>query len=359
MRVHQMTANLVYGDAVTNDVLEIDRRLKAWGFDARIYAASIEPRLGDIGQPDEAYLPFLDERDDLLVYHYSIYNANLHLYKRTANRKLVIYHNITPAEYFRGFDAHLESLCWLGRLALPELQGCDLALADSEFNRRELIAAGIPAECTDVLPIFLDLEKLNTAEHHAALHRKIKHTSDVNFLYVGRLAPNKRCEDLIKLLYVYRKFIGPDAHLWLVGSRSVARYTQFLVALIDRLGLKGAVTLSDRVTLSELRTYYESCDAFLYASRHEGFGVPLLESMNFGLPILAYKAAAVPGTLDGSGIMFNAWEYEAIAEMLHQLVSNADLRRRIIEGQRRRLAEFTPEHVEAWLRQALVRVGVL
>jgi glycosyltransferase involved in cell wall biosynthesis len=354
-----MTANLVFGDAVTNDVLELDRRLKAWGFDARIYASSIEPRLGDVGQPDAAYEPFLAERDDLLIYHYSIYNANLHLYKRTAGRKLVIYHNITPAEYFHGFDAHLESLCRLGRLALPELRDCDLALAVSEFNRRELVAAGIPEERTAVLPLLLNLAALNAAAPSAAVERKVQAAGRPGFLYVGRVAPNKRCEDLIKLLHVYRHSLAADAHLWLVGSRSLPGYTRFLEALIDRLDLKGAVTFADRVTLGELRTYYECCDVFVYASRHEGFGVPLLESMHFGLPILAYRAAAVPETLGSAGVMFSAWEYEAVAEMLHQMVSDTDLRRRVAAGQRRRLAEFTPERVEAGFRQALARVGAL
>jgi L-malate glycosyltransferase len=357
MRVHQMTANLVYGDAVTNDVLEINDRLKAWGFDARIYAASAEPRLGHISQPDTEYEPFLGERDDLLIYHYSIYNANLRLYQQSLGHKIVVYHNITPAAFFHGFDAQLEMLCRLGRLALSDLRDCDLALAVSEFNRRELVAAGIPAENTAVLPIFLNLERLNAAEDNAVLHRRIKQTGSANFLYVGRLAPNKRCEDLIKLLAVYRKTIDPEAHLWLVGSRSVSRYSQFLEALIDRLGLKEAVTFADRVGLGELRTYYGSCDAFLYASRHEGFGVPLLESMNFGLPVLAYNAAAIPETLGGAGILFNAWQYEEIAEMLLFLCADAGLRQRIIAGQRRRLAELAPEHAETRLRQALERVG--
>ena len=164
IRVHQMTATLAYGDAVSNDILEIDRRLKQWGLDARIYAENIEPRLAHVGRPDQAYERFLAEPDDLLIYHFSVFSANLKLYTQSRNRKLVIYHNITPPEFFRGFDSQLEALCRFGRLALPQLRDCDLALAVSEFNRQELIAAGIPEKRTAVLPIFLNLEKIAHAE---------------------------------------------------------------------------------------------------------------------------------------------------------------------------------------------------
>ena len=359
MRVHQMTATLAYGDAVSNDILEIDRRLKQWGLDAHIYAENIEPRLADVCQHDQAYERYLGEADDLLIYHYSIYTANLKLYTQARNRKLVIYHNITPPEFFRGFDSNLETLCRFGRLALPQLRDCDLALAVSEFNRRELVAAGIPENRTAVLPIFLGLDKFTQIERDPALYRRMRQNGWTNLLYVGRLAPNKGCDDLIKLLYAYRKHINPAAHLWLVGSRSFARYVRYLEALITRLGLDDAVSFTDRVSLSELRTCYEASDVLLCGSRHEGFGVPLVEAMYFGLPIFAYAAAAVPETLGGAGVLFNHWANAELAEMLDLLCTDADLRRQISAGQRRRLVDFDPAYVENGLHRALVQLGVL
>lgn len=359
MRVHQMTATLVYGDAVTNDILEIDRRLKLWGLDAHIYTENVEPRLAHVGQLDQAYERYLGEPDDLLIYHYSIYTANLKLYAQSRNRKIVVYHNITPPEFFRGFDDSLETLCRFGRLALSQLRDCSLALADSEFNRRDLVAAGIPESRTAVLPIFLGLDKFTQVERDPALHWRMRQNHRTNLLYVGRLAPNKGCDDLIKLLYTYRKHINPSAHLWLVGSRSLTRYVRYLEALIARLGLEDAVTFTDRLSLGGLCTCYEDSDVLLCGSRHEGFGVPLLEAMYFGLPIFAYAAAAVPETLDGAGVLFNRWAYAEVAEMLDLLCMDANLRRQIIKGQRRRLADFDPAYVENELRRALVRLGVL
>ena len=359
MRVHQMTATLTYGDAVSNDVFEIDHRLKAWGFDARIYAEHIDARVAAACRPDSEYAQFLDETDDLLVYHYSIYVRNLELYKRSHNRKIVIYHNITPPEYFQGIDSGLEALCRIGRLVMGELQGCELALADSDFNRCELVAAGLPEGRTGVLPIFLSLDKFANSQQDSWLYRRVRRDGRVNLLYVGRLAPNKGCDDLIKMLYTYRKHISSDVHLWLVGDCSLVVYSDYLKSLAARLSLQDAVTFTDRVSLNALRTYYEASDLFLYASRHEGFGVPLVESMYFGVPILAYNATAVPETLGDCGVLFDKLAYPEVAEMIHLLATNPALRRSIIAGQRQRLADFAPEYVEAQLRQVLERVGVL
>ena len=359
MRVHQMTATLVYGDAVSNDVFEIDRRLKAWGLDAQIYAEHFEGRVAQACRPDTHYEPFLSATDDVLIYHYSIYAPNLELYKRSRNRKLVIYHNITPPEYFHGYDSGLEELCRAGRLALSDLRDCECALADSDFNRRELVAAGVPDARTGVLPIFLGLDHFATAPLDVGLHQRVRRAAQVNLLYVGRLAPNKGCADLVKLLYVYTTHVNPDAHLWLVGDPSLAGYTRDLERLITRLGLQDKVTLTGRVSLSGLRTYYEAADVFLYASRHEGFGVPLVESMYFGVPILAYNATAVPETLGDCGVLFGKLAYPEVAEMIHLLATDPAIRRSIIAGQRRRLDDFAPARVERQLRQVLERVGIL
>ncbi len=359
MRVHQMTAALAYGDAVSNDILEIDRRLQAWGFETRIFAEHIEPRLAGNAHHDREYEQFVREEDDLLIYHYSIYNANLKAYVRSGNRKLVIYHNITPAEFFHSYDRGLEAICRAGREALSELQGCDLALGVSDFNRRELVAAGIPVEHTGVLPIFLGLDKFRVAGRNAALYQQLKSSGQTNLLYVGRIAPNKACEDAIKILYAYRKNINPQAHLRLIGHRFLPAYARFLEMLVDRLGLEDAVTFADRVSLSDLRAYYEGSDVFLFTSRHEGFGVPLLESMYFELPILAYSSSAVPETLGAAGVLFNDLAYAEIAEVLHLLVTDAGLRDQIVRRQRERLADFDSAHVEVRLRQALGSIGVL
>lgn len=359
MRVHQITATATYGDAITNDMLEIDRRLKAWGLDAYMYAGSIESRMSRRVRPDDAYRSFIKAPEDLLIYHYSIYSPNFELYEHSRNRRVVIYHNITPPEYFKGYDPGLESVCRLGRRTLSRLDGCDLAVGVSEYNRRELVSAGVPAERTGVLPIFLSWDKFEGVGRNAALYRRLTQSGNVNLLYVGRIVPNKVCEDLLKIVYVYHKYIDPQVRLWLVGFRFLTRYVKQLEALVERLNLQDVVTFTGRISLADLRTHYEAADAYIYASRHEGFGVPLLESMYFDVPILAYSAAAVPETLGPAGIMFKKMAYPEVAEMLHLLVTNMKLRRQVVQRQRQRLADFAPERVEGKLRAMLEGLGVL
>jgi glycosyltransferase involved in cell wall biosynthesis len=347
------------GDAITNHILQIDARLKAWGLDSQIYAHRIEPPMQRAARPDADYEPYLSERDDWLIYHYSIYSPNLKLLQRSRNRRIAIYHNITPPHFFRGFDRGMEAICRVGRLALPTLRDCDLLLADSDFNRRELVEAGIPAERTGVLPIFLDLGGLATARRNKRLYRRLTRNHTKNLLFVGRVVPNKAHVALIKAFYFFHRHIDTRSQLWLVGSSSLPTYEKLLRSLIARLHLEQAVTLTGRVSLGELRTYYEAANLFLSASQHEGFCVPLLESMHFELPILAYNCTAVPETLGNSGVLFNQYRYNEIAETAHLLLTDADLRQQVIRRQRQRLDEFRPAKVEARLHQILVQLGVL
>jgi glycosyltransferase involved in cell wall biosynthesis len=358
MRIHQMTAALVYGDAITNDILEIDARLKAWGHEAQIFAEHIEPCLAHLGRPQAEYEAFLGEQGDVLIYHYSLYTSNLELYRHSRQRKVVVYHNITPPEFFHGYSRDMEAICRIGRQALPQLAGCDLAVADSDYNRRELVEAGIAADRTDVLPPFINLASLAGTVHNPALYGRLRQAGTANLLFVGRVAPNKALEDLIKVVHCYRQAIDPQVRLWLVGAQPMPVYTRFLERLCLRLGLDGVVELAGQVSLSDLKTYYQAADLFLCASRHEGFGVPLVESMAFDLPVLARSCTAVPDTLGQAGVLFHGSDYDAVAEAAHLLLTDAALRRQVIDRQRQRLADFVPERIEARLRQALQRVGV-
>jgi glycosyltransferase involved in cell wall biosynthesis len=205
----------------------------------------------------------------------------------------------------------------------------------------------------------LDLANLASVEPTPAVARRVKATAGVNLLFVGRLAPNKRCEDLLKLVYAYRRAIGPDIHLWLVGNRSFGAYVQFLDGLVKRLAVRDEVTFTDRVSRSDLRAFYESCDLFVSASRHEGFGVPYIECMQFGLPILALARAATPETLGSSGVLVEEWRLPQVAEAVGLIASDRPLREQLIRGQRARLAELAVDTNELVLRQTLARLGAL
>lgn len=361
MRIHQLTYGMMMGDAISNHVLAIDQRLRDWGFDTAVYAQHVAPEMENRVQSDGRFVPHLANRDDLLIYHYSIYTPNTRLFRAFQGRRVLVYHNITPAHYFVGWDARQASLCDLGRQTLGTLTGADLALGVSEFNRRELVQTGFDATKTAVLPLFLSPQQFQAGKTDAALKNRLQQNA-INWLTLGRIVPNKAVEDVIRIFAVYRRHIQPDAHLHVVGSRYLPTYAAALDALVADLGLADCVHFAGRVTDAQLQAYYETAALFVTASHHEGFCVPLLESMAFNVPILARKSSAIPETLGEAGVLFTelgcTTAYAAVAEMAHLMIADESLRQQIIQTQRERLQQLSPARAEMALKEALFKVGL-
>ena len=353
-----MGSVLSVGDAVTNHIVEIDHRLRAWGFTTAIYGADITAAPAVSARPDSDYVPFLEDVDDLLIYHYSAYCENEALFHRSRNRKMLVYHNVTPAEYFRPYDPVYEALCRRGREQLSGMLACELAVGASDYNRRELVSAGYPAEKTAVLPYFLGVDDFQRYPRNEAYFGKFKTSGVTNILFVGKVAPNKAFEDLIKIFSAYHRHVNPASRLILVGARFLPRYDRFLDELAARLGVSDAVVFTDRLRVRELRAVYEAADLFLCASRHEGFCVPLMEAMYFHVPILARAETAVPETLGTAGVLFHELDYPSLAELMDLLIRDRAVRQRVIRAQDARLADYAPARVDAQLRAVLEMVSV-
>jgi glycosyltransferase involved in cell wall biosynthesis len=270
----------------------------------------------------------------------------------------LIYHNITPARFFRDWDDHQEQLCAMGRRALSSLSSCTVGLGVSEYNRQELAEAGFPSRRTGVLPNFLQVDNFDSVSINERLLEQLRADGGVNFLTVGRVVPAKAIEDVIRIFYVYHCYVNPRSHLYVVGSRYLPTYDREIDALLEALDLSNAVRLTGRVPLSDLKTYYKAAHVYLTASYHEGFCVPLIECMHFGVPIIARNAAAIPDTLGDAGVLFTRLGYVEVAEMAHLLATDADLRARVIATGRQRLRAFAPERIEDQLRAVLQQVGV-
>jgi glycosyltransferase involved in cell wall biosynthesis len=177
-------------------------------------------------------------------------------------------------------------------------------------------------------------------------------------LFVGRLAPNKRQEDLIKLLYFFRR-IHSRSHLLLVGSIHHRDYHGWLQELSKTLGIEDGVTFTGHVTQQDMVTYYRLADVYISMSEHEGFGKPLIESMYLDLPLMAYASSAVPDTMGDAGILFHHKDYEALAEMADMLVAEAALRQRVLSQQKQRVHSFLEESVKEQLQQLLGQLNIL
>jgi glycosyltransferase involved in cell wall biosynthesis len=354
LKVHQIAARLEYGDAVSNHVLEIDRALAAWGYEADIFANTTDEFGASVARPDGEYAEHMGSEGDLLIYHYSVYCSNCKQYLETRNRRILIYHNITPPEFFAPYDKGVAEFCRLGRELLPGLACCDLALGDSEYNRRELEEMGFDPGKTGVLPIFVNYGGLLERKKDERLLSMYEGAFKV--LFVGRAVPNKRIEDLLRAFFYYNRCVDSSSHLFLVGPSWVDRYDEQLRWLADSFGLMGRVHFTGRVSDSELASYYRACDLFLSMSEHEGFAVPLVESMAFELPVLAYNSTAIPYTLDGAGLTFNEKDPANVGELMEVIRSDEKVRSALVESERERLEHFSPEAVRETLREALGRV---
>jgi len=347
-RLDQLLPNFSYGDAIGNHVLALQSAFREGGFRSDVFAQMRHPKLRRLARDYSEYLAAA-ENDGVCFYHFSIGSILSEFFGHLKARKVLIYHNITPPEYLRGVNRRAEYECRRGRDELRELAGtADLALADSEFNRRELESMGFPR--TEVLPIIVDFQKCDAAPRKGLLKRF--DDGAVNVLHVSRFVPNKKIEDVVKSFAVFKK-IQPRARLFLVGTDvSFENYSDAVRDLVARLGVKD-VHFPGHVDERELNTYYRLADIYLLMSEHEGFCVPLLESMHFGVPVIAYDAAAVPYTLGGAGLLVGEKRYEEIAELMDRVVTDDTLRKALVDAGRRRLEDFAPQRIKESLWEIL------
>ena len=327
--VHQVLATLGYGDAIGHEVLGIRRALRDAGYESEVFVETADSRLEPLTR-DYRDLVDCSSPDNILVHHFSIGSRASRIAFALPDRMVLVYHNITPPEYFVDVHPLLVRQCYRGRRELAAYANrCDLALGDSEFNRLELEGMGFPR--TDVLPVVPDFSHLDVPPDH----RVVSAFDDgwANVLFVGRVIPNKRIDDVIRLFHAYQLLFNPRSRLLLVGSYSgFDRYHAMLQELVARLGTAGVHFLG-HVTDAELAACYDVADVFLCASEHEGFCVPLVESFHEGIPVVAYAAAAVPATLDGAGVLFSEKDPAHVAALIDQVVSSAGLREAIVAGQ--------------------------
>jgi glycosyltransferase involved in cell wall biosynthesis len=351
-RIHQVLAALSYGDAIGNEALAIQRHLRAAGFESDIFAERVHPRMTSLARPlwehEEVSSP-----ETVCLFHFSIGSAAGRLVYHAPDRLVSIYHNITPARWFVGFHSHLAGLCHHGRRELEAFAPrTELALGDSEFNRRELEAVGY--ERTGVLPIVLDLEAYRRPP--SPVVRRLYDDGRTNLLFVGRIIPNKRIEDLIRVFAVFQRYSHPRSRLLLVGDhRGFERYYDRLQEMVRDLDLDGVV-FTGHVDDDDLMAYYSVADLFLCLSEHEGYCVPLIEAMAFGVPVIAYDAGAVAETLRGGGVLLREKPPELVAELASRVLADAGLRRAILATQERAIREVRGTDFGALLMERLAPV---
>jgi glycosyltransferase involved in cell wall biosynthesis len=353
MIINQWVPAAHRGDAIGDSARVVRDMLRRRGHQSDLFALTMDDELR------EDVRPFADpaaQRGDVTIFHFALPSPMTEAFATLPGGRVLQYHNITPAAFFAPYDPNLFRLAALGRRELQTLAGrVDLALGDSEFNRQELEALGFAP--TGVLPIAVNTARLTAAPQRPALEQ-ILADGLINILFVGRIVPNKRIEDHIRLAELYKRNIDSYYRFIFVGRHDgIPRYYAQVRALIDEFQmLPDRFWFTGPVPDEDLAAFYRWADVYVSLSEHEGFCVPLVEAMAADVPVLAYDAGAVGETLGGSGVLFAPKDLELAAEMLGLLVYDRAIRERVLAGQRRRLQDFSPAAIDARLGEVLGRI---
>jgi glycosyltransferase involved in cell wall biosynthesis len=350
MRVDQLVPAFHRGDAIGDEAAHLRQFFRSQGLSSEIYRLACDR---DLERESREFSAFPDpEPADVVILHFAVPSPLTDALRRVCCKKIIIYHNVTAPEFFRDFSEEMVNLTRRGREELRSLaQVVDLSLADSRFNAQELVDLGFRE--VHVFPLFVDWTKYDRPMN-AFVHGLFR-DGRTNILFVGRVAPNKKIEDLIKVIFYYKKYISPLVRLVIVGKTSaLPAYYYSLIRLADDFFLKpDEICFAGHVPDEDMFAIYKAADVFLSLSEHEGFCLPLVESMIFDLPVIAYNCTAVPDTLDGAGMLIDKKKVDRVAELVSIVARNQDIREKIITGQRARLERLKTKEREIFLLRCL------
>lgn len=337
-RIIQLVSSLNFGDAVGNEVVAFKRTLQEQGYTTEIYTNHIHKKIAPGTAKLYHDMPKLNEQD-LVIYHFASECDISKDLKKFPCKVVLRYHNVTPPEFFHGYDSNAERATTNGLKQVKEMRPyIDFCLPVSKFNMEDLKAMGYDCPM-EVLPILIRFDDYAQEPDQSVID---KYTADgrTNILFVGRMAPNKKVEDVVSAFAVYKEKYDQTARLFLVGSfQEEDKYYQQLQKHIKKLGVEDVI-FPGHISFAAILAYYRIADVFLCMSEHEGFCVPLVEAMYFDVPVVAYNKCAVPDTLGHSGVVVSEKNYDQIAQIVHKIVSDEDMKERIIGRQNTRLKDF-------------------
>jgi glycosyltransferase involved in cell wall biosynthesis len=338
VRVHQVLSGAGPVDAVTRQALAWRARFDAWGWEGGDVAVHIDPRVNGAVEPIDTLAA---DPDEVLLVHYSAYAPRLAGVMELPNRKLLLSHNVTPARWLWDHDATAAIQCSLGRRQLPRFAArADVVAGVSAYNAAELGS-------DTVIPILFEPRRPEAATA----------TSAPTLLFVGRLAPHKRQDELIRVLALLRSDRLPDARLVLVGEPLNAAYRAALRELAEQIA-PGAVTIESGLGDDELAQRYAGASVFVSLSEHEGFCVPLLEAFDAGVPVVARPSGAVPEVAGGAALLCDDRDPAVLAELIALAIEDGELRDELRSRGRARVEAYAPAETERRMREAIASLGV-
>jgi L-malate glycosyltransferase len=346
VRIDQLVPSFVRHDAISSHVLQIRRVLRRDGFDSDVYVGAIDHRLAGEARLYKECSPGPDT-GRVLLYHASTDSPMAAWLESTARNGQPValdYHNITPPRYFARWEPPAARSMKVARNELSGLaQLTGLAMADSRFNEEELIGLGY--RTTAVCPLLLDLEEYHQTPDRrtSAQIQRRRPVEGKRWLFVGRIAPNKCQHDLLAAFAVYRRLFDAGARLNLVGGATSPRYRRALEVMAQDLELGDSLEIIESLPFSHLLAYFAAADIFVCLSEHEGFCVPIIEAMELGVPVVAFRAAAVTDTVADGGVLLHEKDPLVVACAVDDLLSDEAARQALVKAGRDRAAEFALE----------------
>ncbi len=355
MRVYQLASFVALKDGVSNCVIALDGMLQRMGYDCQIVVQSNQWG-EEKNRIIKEVLSFRDlkvEQEDVVFYHFSGEAECIREVERLNCRKVPVFHNVsTPALYRMTSWSTYRSLCTGLEDAKQTCHSFDYAMALSEYSKSNLIEYGWSADKVEVVPIISGNSFM--MDPNQTLISKYR-DGYRNFLAVGRIAPNKKIEDVIRIFDYYQKNIDENSRLFLVGNIQFKNYYDALNRYIKQTNIKNVV-FTDSVLQEQLEAYYELADIFLCMSEHEGFCIPIMEAFQRNIPVVAYKATAVPDTMGGAGMLVDTKEPESVCNKIRELINDADYRNQIVRNQKDRSENFQISGFEEKIRNIIENV---
>lgn len=354
--VHQFLASLAPRDAQSQHHLHIRDALRDAGYASDLYVGEAKGGLRSHTRPFREYRA---DPGDWILYAHAIGSPVAEFVTARPEPLILVYHNVTPAALFEAWEPRAAITMAAGRRQLRPLAArCRLGIGVSAYNESELRELG--TRHTAVVPIMIDPANFASAPARPVLDAlgETRARGARHLLFVGRLAPNKRQHELVAALAALRSGLEVDAHLHLVGASASDRYERTLRRYIAELGLDDVVHLVGSAPPADLAAYYAASDAFVCASAHEGFLVPLLEAWHHQLPVVASPATAVGETMADAGLPVRRATPIRFAAAVARVLDDPGLQRALVARGLRRLDDFSLDRSRARLLEAIESVVV-
>ncbi len=339
MIIEQFLPAFHYGDATSNSALAFHKYLIGNGIESRLISLTSDKKIID---KVTLFKDYKFNSDSIKILHFAIPSPLTDFFRNTGGKKVIIYHNITPSSFFADYSEFLAKFTSDGRLHLKSLKDSfDLSIGVSDYNAEDL--RNLDFNNVKVFPLIIDLKDYEKPYNKG--YYNLINDDRKNILCVGRIAPNKKIEDAIKMLFFYKKYLSPSIRLIVAGNiNSVPKYFSAVRDLASRFYLTSDdILFTGHIRFDEFLSVYRISDVYLSMSEHEGFCLPVMESFKMGLPVAAFDAGAIRETVGEGGVIFDTKEPEKVAGTLEYLISNGHVREKLINAGKERLDKYAED----------------